>query len=126
MSLLKTKPEFDKQVSAFLSTFKIVPKNFSLYLEALTHISYSQQHHLDYSYERLEFLGDAIIDKMLAEFLYQKNPNFTAGNLSKEYVLMSQGKSLSAVASKIGLTDLIIFGGTMRTIQTIKDNSSSC
>ena len=44
-----------------LTKYKINPKNYSVYIEALTHPTYSNEKKLNYSYQRLEFLGDAAI-----------------------------------------------------------------
>ncbi|MEA3330400.1 MAG: ribonuclease III [Campylobacterota bacterium] len=50
-----------------------------LIIEALTHKSYKQP----YDNERLEFLGDAVLDLIVGEFLYKKFPKSAEGNLSK-------------------------------------------
>lgn len=50
-----------------------------LLIEALTHKSYKQP----YNNERLEFLGDAVLDLIVGEYLYKKFPQFEEGNLSK-------------------------------------------
>lgn len=50
-----------------------------LLIEALTHKSYKQP----YNNERLEFLGDAVLDLIVGEYLYKKFTHFEEGNLSK-------------------------------------------
>ena len=52
----------------------IKPKDFSLYERAFSHSSYANEHHKKQDYERLEFLGDAIVDLVVADYLYE---NFT-------------------------------------------------
>jgi ribonuclease-3 len=54
-------------------------KNKELLIEALTHKSYKQP----YNNERLEFLGDAVLDLIVGEYLYKKFTHFEEGNLSK-------------------------------------------
>ena len=44
-----------------LAKYKINPKSISIYCEALTHPTYANEHNLNYNYQRLEFLGDAVI-----------------------------------------------------------------
>lgn len=53
--------------------------NTKLLIEALTHKSYKQP----YNNERLEFLGDAVLDLVVGEYLYKKFPKFDEGDLSK-------------------------------------------
>ena len=54
-------------------------KNPKLITEALTHKSYKQA----YDNERLEFLGDAVLDLVVGEYLYKKFPTSNEGKLSK-------------------------------------------
>lgn len=54
-------------------------KTTKLITEALTHKSHKQP----YDNERLEFLGDAVLDLVVGEFLYKKFPNSDEGKLSK-------------------------------------------
>jgi len=53
--------------------------NKELLIEALTHKSYKQP----YNNERLEFLGDAVLDLIVGEYLYKKFTDFDEGKLSK-------------------------------------------
>lgn len=54
-------------------------RNKELLIEALTHKSYKQP----YNNERLEFLGDAVLDLIVGEYLYKKFTDFDEGKLSK-------------------------------------------
>jgi ribonuclease-3 len=101
--------------------FKIVPKAYSLYMQAFTHVSYSTQHKNNINYERLEFLGDAVLDKLIANFLYQEYPSMSSGELSTTHSLMTKGKTLTIAADRLQFKDLIIFGGTMRSKADISD-----
>ena len=49
---------------------KIKPKNINLYKTAFCHSSYVNEHKTKSDYERLEFLGDAVLDLVVADFLY--------------------------------------------------------
>ena len=66
-----------------LEKFNIVPKNEDLYEIAFTHSSYSAKHELDYDYERLEFLGDSVLNMLTSEFLQNMHPSFSEGKLTK-------------------------------------------
>ena len=61
---------------------KIEPKNIELYNLAFSHSSYVNEKHLKDSYERLEFLGDAILDLVLSDYLYN-NFNIKEGDMTK-------------------------------------------
>ena len=52
-------------------------KNEKLYETALTHTSYSNEHKVK-SYERLEYLGDAVLELVISEYLY-KNTEYEEG-----------------------------------------------
>ena len=60
-------------------------KNKNLFTQALTHSSYANEHRLDHSRcnERLEFLGDAVLEIVTSEFLYRKYETLPEGDLTK-------------------------------------------
>ena len=60
----------------------IVPKDLSLYKTAFSHSSYANEHHAKKDYERLEFLGDAVVDLVVADYLY-RNYKETEGEMTK-------------------------------------------
>lgn len=57
--------------------------NVDLFLTAFTHTSYANEHEGTVSNERLEFLGDAILDFLVGEYLYKKYPDMPEGDMSK-------------------------------------------
>lgn len=67
----------------FLEKFDIVPNNEDLYTIAFTHSSYSAKHDLDYDYERLEFLGDSVLNMLTSEYLQNMHPKYSEGKLTK-------------------------------------------
>ncbi len=66
-----------------LDKFDITPNKEELYEIAFTHSSYSAKYNLDYDYERLEFLGDSVLNMLTSEFLQNKHPNYSEGKLTK-------------------------------------------
>ena len=66
-----------------LERFNIIPNNENLYEIAFTHSSYSAKHDLDYDYERLEFLGDSVLNMLTSAFLQNMHPTFSEGKLTK-------------------------------------------
>lgn len=66
----------------FLNRFGIVPKNKKIYETALSHSSFVNEHNLKNDYERLEFLGDAVLELVISDYLY-KNYQETEGEMTK-------------------------------------------
>ena len=66
----------------FLNRFGIVPKNKKIYETALSHSSFVNEHNLKSDYERLEFLGDAVLELVISDYLY-KNYQETEGEMTK-------------------------------------------
>ena len=93
--------------------FGILPKNEELYALAFTHSSYNGMagtRHVDY--ERLEFLGDAVVGMVVSELCYIYHPDMEQGKLSQ---LKSQFIRTSAEAGyckKLGLNQFIRVGAS--------------
>ena len=64
-----------------LDDLKINYKNERLYLTALTHTSYANENNEE-SYERLEYLGDAVLELVISEYLYKKT-TYEEGKMTK-------------------------------------------
>ena len=64
-----------------LKQLNIETNHESLYLKALTHTSFANENDCD-SYERLEYLGDAVLEVLMSEYLY-KNTDFKEGVMTK-------------------------------------------
>lgn len=72
---------------------------------ALTHRSCGQRNN-----ERLEFLGDSILNHVIAEWLYQGFPDATEGELSRMRAALVRRETLASVARELGLGDWIRLG----------------
>lgn len=77
----------------------------ALLRQALTHRSYGQPNN-----ERLEFLGDSILNLMVAELLYQRFPQLSEGELSRLRANLVRQESLVVIARRIGLSALLRLG----------------
>ena len=86
--------------------------NTDLLLEALTHSSYTNEMKINKRkcYERLEFLGDAILEMISSEFLFFAYPDDPEGVLSKTRASMVCEPSLAICARRMNLGELIFFG----------------
>lgn len=101
-------------VSDLLQKFNITGKNFSLYEQALTHPSYHvETDEKGPDYERLEFMGDAIISLVVAELIYRKQPHFDQGLMSKTRAKLVQTDNLFRIAKDHRLADYVKIGPSM-------------
>ena len=84
--------------------------NLVFFKRALTHPSYTKENEISYieNYERLEFLGDAVLKLITSQILYERYPDYTEGNLSKIRSIVVSDSTLSKIAHDIGLCELII------------------
>ena len=78
-------------------------KNKNLLIEALTHKSYKKP----YNNERLEFLGDAVLDLIVGEYLFKKFPKSDEGKLSKIRAAIVNEKGFMSLAKKIDLGEFL-------------------
>ncbi len=76
------KDKGDNKMEEFLKNYGIIPNDISLYLIALSHSSYTNEHKDKQNYERLEFLGDAVLELVVSEYLY-KNYENNEGDMTK-------------------------------------------
>lgn len=97
-----------------LNKFKIVPKNINIYEQAFTHASCSNVKNKVGDYERLEFLGDAIINKIVAEHLYKKHLEFDENGMSKARNIIVQSKTEIKAAKELNLIKYIKIGESIK------------
>jgi ribonuclease-3 len=76
--------------------------------EALTHASVADKR-LN-SNERMEFLGDAVLDLIICEALYKKFPEYLEGDLTKVKSAVVSRRTCAEVSNETGLIDLLIIG----------------
>lgn len=84
-------------------------KNHDLLLQALTHRSYINENpkwHLDHN-ERLEFLGDAVLELIVTEYLYNNYPN-PEGELTNWRAALVNSLMLAKISSKIDLNSYVL------------------
>ncbi len=87
-----------------------IEANSHLFLEAFTHSSFKNENNLDYDNERLEFLGDAILEHLVAEYLFKQFPEAREGRLSKIKSSVVNTVSLSRIAEKLNFGRLLRLG----------------
>ena len=99
-------------LSAFQKILGVSFKNPSLLEQSLVHSSYINEnpHFAPGSNERLEFLGDAVLDLVIAERLYHDLPSSTEGELTKLRADLVRRDSLAYAAKAIRLGDFLYLG----------------
>jgi len=97
---------------SFFEKYGIVLKNPELMQTAFTHSSYSNECHTK-NYERLEFLGDAVLQLITSEYFYL-NTDLKEGDMSKTRASFVCEHALATYAREIGLNKYILVGHGQR------------
>lgn len=99
----------DKALSWLTATLDYEFNDPALFTHALTHRSAPGA-----SNERLEFLGDAVLDFIVSEIVYDAVPDADEGDLSRLRASLVKDSSLAELAATLGLGEHIILGGGER------------
>lgn len=106
----KPKSKEELEVIRFvLKQFAYKPQRISFFVQALTHKSALPDAGQHAANERLEFLGDAVLDAVVASFVFQKYPELDEGQLTKIKSKIVNRKSLSAIGEKMGIRNHLIY-----------------
>ncbi len=85
-------------------------KDIELLRRAMTHKSYANEYHVRpiEDYERLEFLGDAILEYIASEALYEKYPELSEGQLTKKRASLVCEYTLSQITGELGFGEYVL------------------
>lgn len=99
---------------AFRRIFGVTPDNIELYKLALVHRSASVRVEGGESInnERLEFLGDAVLESIVSDYLFIEYPHESEGFLTKTRSKIVSRQSLNRLAEKLGIDKMVIFNAT--------------
>jgi len=105
-------PRTEEDGAFFYAVKKIIlyrPKNIQLFEEAFTHRSKNEKHSdgTQKNYERMEFLGDAIISSVIAAHLYKKVPGGNEGYLTKMRSKVVSREHLNELGRDLNLISLV-------------------
>ncbi len=107
--MLKLSPE--ERLARLEALLGLTFADQGLGLSALTHKSYTNEHKDSAKdNERLEFLGDAVVDLAISHRLMEKFPQASEGELSKLRALIVNEEGLAKVSRQLGLGDLLLLG----------------
>jgi ribonuclease III len=104
-----------KEATLYQELMRLIGYNFkdeSLLIQALTHASYINEHPelREKDNERLEFLGDAVLDLVVGDLLYSQYPDADEGILSRFRAALVDEKGLFNQAQKIALGRFLLLG----------------
>ncbi len=101
------------QLRRFTELLNLPPfHNWHLLDQALTHSSYTNEdrtHHSIHN-ERLEFLGDAVLDMVVGEYLFRRYPDMPEGNLTKARASVVSEEPLACVCASFQMGSFLLLG----------------
>lgn len=100
------------QLRTLLSNLAVEMKDLELLNQALCHTSYANENDLPAwaANERLEFLGDAVLDLVISELLHEEFPEAREGRLSRARASAVNEHRLAATAAKLDLGSYVLLG----------------
>ncbi|WP_081643680.1 ribonuclease III [Nosocomiicoccus massiliensis] len=103
---------FFKKFDSFMKKHHIQYENDKLFLQAFMHSSFVYNIHLDriHSNERLEFLGDAVLELMVSEYIFDAFKDFPEGDLTKLRANIVCEPSLVIFANDLKMEELLLLG----------------
>jgi len=96
-------------MKALQDQFNLAFNDPDLLTRSMTHSSYAHEHHT-ISNERLEYIGDAVLDLIIADYLYRKDARATEGVMTKTRAQYVNEKALVVYAKKAHLDRYLMLG----------------
>lgn len=103
------KDRFAEKLKIILNKVNLIPHDTNIYFQAFTHPSYANEARVPNN-ERLEFLGDAILEFLVTEFLYQNFPEMPEGEMSKLRSKYVCTKANAEYARQLALESALLLG----------------
>ena len=119
----KTSPKDPHSKAALRKVLGFPVKNLTVYRAALSHPSFRNEHFRETKgledFDRLEFLGDSILNEVICQKLFEKFPEADEGMLSKLRSILVSQKILSRIAQTMKLQNILLISKNLR--QNFKD-----
>ena len=122
-SLIKPKSSEEKALAKSIQrTFGVSPLNITLYKLATQHSSVARENIAGQkeSNERLEYLGDAVLSSIVADYLFKKYPFKDEGFLTEIRSRIVNRESLNQLGKKLGLNNVVEYNDTRKHAQAYK------
>ncbi|MBU9712485.1 ribonuclease III [Bacillus tamaricis] len=96
----------------FLESIHIEYQNEDLFIQAFTHSSYVNEHRIrpHDDNERLEFLGDAVLELAISQYLFKNYENMSEGEMTKLRAAIVCEPSLAKIADELNFGDHVLLG----------------
>lgn len=98
-----------EKLNMLLGKFNLKTTNYKEYFLAFTHSTYANEHHLE-SNERIEFLGDGLLNLLTGEYIYKTFPEMTEGEMTKLRAIYVCEEANYNYAISLGLDELLLLG----------------
>ncbi len=99
-----------KALYELMKTIGVSGIDIKLLHQALIHPSYAVEKQAEGDNQRLEFLGDAVIDLLMGHYLYHQFPTYDEGKLTKMRASLVCEEALAEAALKLGLNNYLLLG----------------
>src|SRR5207247_6369532 len=99
------------------------PGNISLYKTSLTHRSVREA--ADENNDRLEYLGDAILSALVADYLFKRYPYKGEGFLTEMRSKMVNRQQLNEIALRMGLKKITLYNKSDSSLKVSQDRKST-
>lgn len=110
---MRSLKELEPRLNSFQEQIGYKFNNVQLLIEALTHSSYANEQGLSFSNERLEFLGDAVLELVVSEMLFKEKTDHGEGELTRLRSRLVCKESLHSWASHVGLSRFVLKGKSL-------------
>lgn len=108
-SFPEQKPREYENLMDFIHTITPEAQRSSLYEEAFTHASFINNNINCRDYDRLEFLGDGVLDLIVGDLVFKAHKKYKSGQLSKLRASIVEGHNLTEIAIKLGFAPYVRF-----------------
>jgi len=115
--------EASEQLNNVEKTLEYQFRDRELLETALSHCSYAFEQDGGRGNERLEFLGDAVLDLVIARRLFELHPDWSEGDLTRARAALVNTKALAMRTRELGLAEAIRLGKTERRTGGVKKDS---
>lgn len=107
---MRDRAPFDGALASLVARLGVTFRDPELLELALTHRSYASEHEVDGTNERLEFLGDAILNLCVTDMLFKRFPDYGEGDLAKLRASLVSEPTLAEVALELDISEEVKLG----------------
>ncbi|ADU30790.1 ribonuclease III [Evansella cellulosilytica] len=109
---MKISDQLKLEYKDFLTSLEVKTTNVDIYIQAFTHSSYVNEHRIrpHDDNERLEFLGDAVLELAISQYLFKNYANMSEGEMTKLRAAIVCEPSLAKIADELKFGERVLLG----------------